>query len=91
MYLDKMNQLYDEGEKSRVKFERLQKEFRDFLDTNKKYLNKDTTFRLITSHGQVQETIYYAMMIEDYERVISHCITEGDFGQALEILNKFVS
>jgi transposase-like protein len=91
MYLDKMNQLFDEGEKAKQQFEKLQKEFRDFLTTNKKHLNKDTTFRLITSHGQVQEAIYYAMMIEDFERVISHCITEGDYHEALEILNKFVS
>ncbi|KAL0476877.1 vacuolar protein sorting protein VPS18 [Acrasis kona] len=89
MYLDKMNQLHDEGDKSKPTYEVLQKEFREFLSNNKKHLNNDTTFRLISSHGQIQETIYYAMLIDDYERVIAHCITERDFAQALEILNKF--
>jgi len=28
-------------------------------------------------------------LIEDYERVISHCINEGDYAAALKILNKF--
>lgn len=61
------------------------------METYKTYLNKETTLKLILSHGQVQEVLYYAMIMEDYERVISHCITEGDFEQALEMLNKFVS
>jgi hypothetical protein len=60
------------------------------MEANKQYLNKETTFRLISSHGLVQEVLYYAMLMEDYERVISHCVTEGDFVQSLEILNKFV-
>ncbi|KAF0974468.1 hypothetical protein FDP41_006500 [Naegleria fowleri] len=64
-------------------------EFRDFLEQHKKYLNKETTFRLISSHGQTEEVIFFAMLIEDYERVISYCITEKDYKEALGILNKY--
>ena len=104
MYLDKINELYDlvslQSQQTRditssnqVSFEEqytvIKNEFRKFLEDNKKYLNKETTFRLITSHGQTEEVLYYAMLIEDYERVISHCITEKEYSEALEILNKF--
>lgn len=89
MYLDKMNELYDEGDKRKKEYDAVEKEFRKFLEANRKYLNRETTFTLISSHGHVQEVLYYAMLIEDYERVISHCITEGDYAGALNILNKF--
>ena len=98
MYLDKMNELYDMlalnirdqvDNNIEKQYQEIRSEFRKFLEQNKKYLNKETTFRLISSHGQTQEVLYFAMLIEDYERVISHCITEKDYKQALEILNKF--
>lgn len=87
MYLDKMNELIDQGDKA--EFETIKTEFRQFLEVNRKYLNRETTFTLISSHGHVQEALYYAMLIEDYERVISHHITEGNYTTALDILNRF--
>ncbi len=101
MYLVGLNKLqeeialafedYKEQSRKREAFQKLQSEFRQFMEEHKNNLNKETTFRLITSHGVATEVLYYALLMEDYERVISHCITEGDFVQALDILNKFVS
>ncbi len=89
LYLEKINQLYEKGEKTRDGFLKIQSEFRSFLDASKDILQPDVAFQLISSHGHAEETIYFAMLIEDFERVISHCICEGDFKQALDILEKF--
>ncbi|KAL9645099.1 hypothetical protein ABK040_004590 [Willaertia magna] len=104
MYLDKMNELYDylilpnnnlkDNNNNTIngiekQYEEIRSEFRKFLEQNKKHLDKETTYRLMSSHGQTQEVLFFAMLIEDYERVISHCITEKDYSQALEILNKY--
>lgn len=77
--------------KERASLKKTREEFRQFLENHKVHLgvDKDTVFNLIASHGQVDELIYFAMLMEDYERVISHYITENNFKLALEILSKF--
>jgi hypothetical protein len=41
------------------------------------HLHGPTTYTLISSHGRIDELLYYAMLIEDYERVISYYIQNG--------------
>ena len=65
--------------------------FNRFLGYNKPFLNNATIFDLISSHGLMDEVIKYAMLIEDYERVISYFITKKEYIKALEILAKYVS
>lgn len=89
LYLDKVNQLADDIDKS-SELRQIQGEFHKFLETYKKHLNRETTFRLISSHGQMEEVIHYATMIEDFERVIGHYITKAEYINALMILEKSV-
>ncbi|CAG8467025.1 8972_t:CDS:10 [Ambispora gerdemannii] len=62
--------------------------FKTFLQTYKANLDKRTTYNLIASHGRTEELLYYATLIGDHEKVISHWIAEKDYKQALEVLSK---
>jgi len=61
-------------------------EFQQFLEDHKEHLNPATTFDLISSHGRVIELLFYASLIEDFERVITHYIHEGEHGEAIDVL-----
>ncbi|CAJ0645140.1 10378_t:CDS:10 [Entrophospora sp. SA101] len=55
------------------------------------HLDRPTTYNLIASHGRVKELLFYATLIGDYEKVISHWIYESDYKQALDVLSKEAS
>jgi hypothetical protein len=63
-------------------------EFKQFLREHKEHLNPATTFNLISSHGRVEEMLFYASIIEDFERVITHYIQRGEHAAALGVLKK---
>jgi hypothetical protein len=45
----------------------------------------------MSSHGRMQELLFYATVIEDWERVISYYIQEEDYIKALQVMMKQVS
>ncbi|KAI9898805.1 hypothetical protein PsorP6_019091 [Peronosclerospora sorghi] len=61
-------------------------EFKQFLQDQKSYLDPATTFNLISSHGRPDELVFYATLIEDYEKVITYHMDRGDYGAAIELL-----
>lgn len=65
-------------------------EFKTFLDTYHNILHKATTYKLMASHGRNEELLYYATIIGDHERVISHWVVEKNWSKALEVLSKQV-
>ncbi|KAG0294707.1 hypothetical protein BGZ96_000616 [Linnemannia gamsii] len=66
----------------------LEDEFKSFLETNKMYLDHKTTYKLLASHGRTAQLLFYAVLIGDYERVISHWVQEKNYKNALEVLSK---
>ncbi|KAI7872143.1 Pep3/Vps18/deep orange family-domain-containing protein [Spinellus fusiger] len=68
--------------------EDFQDEFKTFLETYSAHLHKPTTYKLIASHGRSSELLYYASLIGDYDRVISHWVIEKNWVEALEVLSK---
>ncbi|KAI1305565.1 hypothetical protein EDD11_004922 [Mortierella claussenii] len=97
LYLSKMNQLEDQAASSAAESDMqnlqaeqsvLEDDFKGFLETNKMYLDKKTTYKLLASHGRTEQLLFYAILIGDYERVISHWIQEKNYKNALEILSK---
>ncbi|KAG0051168.1 hypothetical protein BGZ83_004029 [Gryganskiella cystojenkinii] len=97
IYLNKMNQLEDQTESSaadsdvqnlQAEQNVLEDEFKGFLETNKMYLDKKTTYKLLASHGRTDQLLFYAVLIGDYERVITHWIQEKNYRNALEVLSK---
>ncbi|CAG8582248.1 14325_t:CDS:10 [Acaulospora morrowiae] len=69
----------------------LENEFKEFLDQFKGNLDKRTTYNLIASHGRTDELLYYATLIGDHDKVISHWIQERNYKQALDVLSKQAS
>lgn len=72
----------------RLRQRELEDEFRTFLDTYRGSLHRGTTYKLISSHGRTDELLYYATLVEDYDKVIAHWIEERKWDRALEVLSK---
>ncbi|KAI8370704.1 Pep3/Vps18/deep orange family-domain-containing protein [Radiomyces spectabilis] len=66
----------------------LQDEFKSFLESYSTHLHRPTTYKLIASHGHNSELLYYASLIGDYGRVVSHWVIEKNWEKALEVLSK---
>ncbi|KAF9362080.1 hypothetical protein BGX26_004165 [Mortierella sp. AD094] len=97
IYLSKLNQLEDQAASSAAESDVqnlqaeqgvLEDEFKGFLEVNKMYLDKKTTYKLLSSHGRTEQLLFYAILIGDYERVISHWIQEKNYKNALDVLSK---
>ena len=61
-------------------------EFRSFLTEKGGNLDPQTTYSLLSSHGCVEELLFYARLIEDYDRVLTHHIQREDIASAIYIL-----
>ena len=85
IFLTKLNELEDEPG-AVISAQTLKAEFEGFLEMNKDALNVNTTFHLISSHGRVEEMLFYANLIGDRERIITHHIHAGNFVEALDII-----
>ncbi|KAJ6253766.1 vacuolar protein sorting-associated protein [Anaeramoeba flamelloides] len=85
LYLSELNDLEGIDEKN---FLKAKKRFEDFILDRKNELDKKTTFSLILSYDRVEQMIFYASIISDYEQVISHYIRECEYVDALEVLRK---
>ncbi|KAG5647608.1 hypothetical protein DXG03_008961 [Asterophora parasitica] len=66
----------------------LEDDLRQFFDTYKHNLDKDTVYELIQGHGRTDMYLYYANTTGDYQRVIEHWILEEDWLKALEVINR---
>ncbi|XP_015753539.1 PREDICTED: vacuolar protein sorting-associated protein 18 homolog [Acropora digitifera] len=90
LYLNDLGSLKEEQVAS--KREDLQDEFRKFLAQTKVKTcldqNRKTAYNLIASHGDVENLIFFAMLMQDFEHVISHHIQHDDFLAALDVLTK---
>ncbi|KAI9491455.1 Pep3/Vps18/deep orange family-domain-containing protein [Zychaea mexicana] len=69
----------------------IKSEFKDFLETYSNVLHKTTTYKLISSHGRSNELLYYASLIGDCDRVISHWIVQREWQKALDVLTRQVA
>ena len=48
----------------------------------------NTTYALLSSHGCVEELLFFARLIEDYDRVLTHHIQREDIESAIFILKE---
>eukprot|EP00004_Rigifila_ramosa_P012935 TRINITY_DN2841_c0_g1_i5.p1 TRINITY_DN2841_c0_g1~~TRINITY_DN2841_c0_g1_i5.p1 ORF type:complete len:321 (+),score=76.13 TRINITY_DN2841_c0_g1_i5:943-1905(+) len=84
IFLDRLNALPPHSPQAEMVLD----EFRQFLSDNKDILNPHTTFNLISSHGRMEEAVYFASVIEDYERVVSHSLHHHNWKTALDVLSR---
>lgn len=52
--------------------------------------NKLVVYNLIASHGDVEDLVFFADLMQDYEKVISHQLQTNQFDKAIEQLDKVV-
>jgi len=86
IYLDQLNRL--EGRQTKERYNVIQDEFKSFLQDNKTTIARafPTIQKLISSHGRVDELLFVATLVEDFESVISHHTQRGQFVEALQVL-----
>ncbi|XP_037100361.1 vacuolar protein sorting-associated protein 18 homolog [Syngnathus acus] len=91
LYLNRLGQLEDDG-KASVLFWETRDEFRQFLNTSKHreclFNNRCTIYDLLASHGNVDDMVYFSVVMQDYERVVSHYCQHDDYYAALDVLAK---
>ncbi|XP_055729356.1 vacuolar protein sorting-associated protein 18 homolog isoform X1 [Salvelinus fontinalis] len=91
LYLNRLGLLQSDEGKHEV-FQETRDEFRKFLSSSKHkeclYNNRTTIYDLLASHGNVHDMVYFSVVMQDYERVISHHCQHDDYSAALEVLSK---
>ncbi|KAI8340709.1 Pep3/Vps18/deep orange family-domain-containing protein [Chlamydoabsidia padenii] len=75
----------------RKKEQQAKYELKQLLETYQDYLHKETVYKLVASHGHNTELVYYATLIGDDAKVMSHWIAERNWIKALKILGKQTS
>jgi hypothetical protein len=88
IYLDKLNaaQAVDCGEE----YQQVLEEVRQVVQDHVKYLDPATTYHLMLHHGRIDVLLYYAELMADHDRIISHHIQRGEWTKAVEVLGKSV-
>lgn len=90
LYLNRLGQLESDG--NAVAFKETRDEFHQFLCNGKHkdclFNNRSTIYDLLASHGNVDDMVYFSVVMQDYERVISHYCQHDDYGAALDVLSK---
>ncbi|TPX64225.1 hypothetical protein SpCBS45565_g06048 [Spizellomyces sp. 'palustris'] len=66
-------------------------EFKQFLRKYKTRLDRDTTSKIIASHGRTQELLYFLELMGDYEKVVTHWVQERQWQSALDVLARQTS
>ncbi|KAL4656442.1 vacuolar protein sorting-associated protein 18-like [Arapaima gigas] len=91
LYLNRLGLLEADDSKN-VLLVDTREEFRSFLGSPKYrdcfYNNRSTIYDLLASHGNVDDMVYFAVVMQDYERVISHHCQHEDYKAALDVLSK---
>ena len=58
---------------------RTRRQFKNFVKRNKEFLsreNRETIIKLLSSHGRDEELLFFAELVKDYERVLTHHIQQ---------------
>ncbi|KAM9294249.1 vacuolar protein sorting-associated protein 18 homolog [Gastrophryne carolinensis] len=91
LYLNRLGVLQSDTSKRSV-YLKTRDEFRSFLSSPR---NKDCLFNnrtaihdLLASHGDTENMVYFAVLMQDYERVVAHHCQHDDYEEALNVLTK---
>ncbi|CAG5120863.1 unnamed protein product, partial [Candidula unifasciata] len=92
LFLNQLGELKEQGQDDTSEYENTQEEFRKFLTQQKVKEcvthNRSVVYDLIASHGDVEDLVFFAVLMKDFERVISHHIQHDNYRGALEVLTK---
>jgi hypothetical protein len=96
-FLGKLNQLEDAAmsesdtelvESFKLEQSILNEDIEDFLKTYKDNLDQSTVYHLTSSYGRVEVLLKFALLVNDYGRVLDHYIDEENWKGALDTLNR---
>lgn len=92
IYLNQLGELKEQQLESSPRYQKLQMEFQSFLKLTRikecVSHNKNVVYDLIASHGDVEDLVFFAALMQDYEKVISHHIQYDNYKAALGLLEK---
>ncbi|KAK3612565.1 hypothetical protein CHS0354_024553 [Potamilus streckersoni] len=90
IYLNQLGELKEQNLDSSSRFKSLQQEFQTFLKQTKIKEcishNRTVVYDMIASHGDVVDLIFFAVLMQDYEKVINQHIQYDEYKTALETL-----
>uniref|UniRef100_A0A8B9SFC1 Vacuolar protein sorting-associated protein 18 homolog n=1 Tax=Anas platyrhynchos TaxID=8839 RepID=A0A8B9SFC1_ANAPL len=66
--------------------------FRTFLSSPKNkdclFNNRASIYELLASHGDTEHMVYFAVIMQDYERVVAHHCQHDEYDEALNVLSR---
>lgn len=88
IFLNSISSLADDSKLEEQK--QLRDEFHSFLQMErvKRSINIPTIYDLIASHGNVEDLVFFAQLVEDAERVVQHFLQNGQYEKAIECLRQ---
>ncbi|KAK6183831.1 hypothetical protein SNE40_002395 [Patella caerulea] len=90
LYLNQLGELKEQNQDESQEYIAIQEYFRTFLGQPKVKdclsNNRGVVYDLIASHGDVEDMVFFAVLMKDYERVISHHLQHENYKRALEVL-----
>ncbi|XP_055496894.1 vacuolar protein sorting-associated protein 18 homolog [Leucoraja erinacea] len=91
IYLNRLGRLEDDKSK-RGQFDASREEFRKFLSGSKikecLLSNRSIIYDLLASHGNVEDMVFFSVVMQDYERVVAHHCQHDDHAAALAVMAK---
>ncbi|KAK9409708.1 vacuolar protein sorting-associated protein 18 like [Crotalus adamanteus] len=91
LYLNRLGMLEGDGSKQDL-YEKTKEKFRNFLSSPKIKdsfrNNRSTIHELLASHGDTDHMVYFAVIMNDYERVIAHYCQHENYNEALNVLSR---
>lgn len=92
LFLTSLGKLKDRGLDETSEYEAIQDKLQSFMAYPRvkecMTLNRSVIYDLIASHGDVEELVFFARLMGDYERVIVHHIQHENYRGALDCLIK---
>lgn len=92
LFLNQLGEFKEMGQDDTSEYENTQEEFRKFLGQPRVREcvshNRSVVYDLIASHGDVEDLVFFAVLMKDFERVIGHHIQHENYRGALDVLTK---
>ncbi|XP_025087260.1 vacuolar protein sorting-associated protein 18 homolog [Pomacea canaliculata] len=92
LFLNTLGRLKEQGQDETYEYESTQEKFRKFMASMRIKecitLNRTVIYDLISSHGDIEDLVFFAHLMKDYERVINHHFHHENYRGALECLIK---
>nr|XP_039247799.1 vacuolar protein sorting-associated protein 18 homolog [Styela clava] len=89
LYLNQLGKLKEENSEDYTHCEDVFKKFLAQENLKDIFLeNKKTVYDLLIGHGNIEDYVFFAVLMQDYERVITHHIQNEDYSAAIEALRK---